>query len=97
MVYIIIKTDKNLQSELQSVHNTKEEASYQLTRLCDNTHINRIINGSVLKVYENNYVMRNNSLFLYQIIEIEKKTPKKHEKENEKKEERDKYLKIIKK
>lgn len=70
MVYIIIKTNKNLESELVSVHDTKEQASFKLTQLCNRIYINRIINGSVLKVYENNYLLRNNSLFLYQIINV---------------------------
>ena len=71
MVFIIIKTNKDLESELQSVHNTKEEASHNLTQLSNPLYINRIVNGSVLKVYQNNYVLRNQSLYLYQIIKIE--------------------------
>ncbi len=73
MPYIIIKTNKNLQSELVSVHNNKEEASYNLNNLSDNKFINKIIDNSILKVCENNYIFKNNTLHLYQIIQFDNK------------------------
>ena len=42
MIYIIIKTYKTLQSELISIHGTKEEASHHLNNLIDEKLINRI-------------------------------------------------------
>ena len=70
IVFIIIKTYKNLISELISIHKTEEDASHNLNKLSDHKFINRIINGTILKVYENNYFMKNNSLYIYQIIKI---------------------------
>lgn len=70
MVYIIIKTYKNLESKLMSVHETKEDASYHLNKLIEPKLINRIVSDNLLKIYENNYIFRNNSIYLYQIIEV---------------------------
>ena len=70
MVFIIIKTLKSLESELISIHKSKEDASYHLNKLSDPELINRIVNDKILKVYENNYIMTNKSLHLYQIIEV---------------------------
>ena len=69
-MFIIIKTLKNMESIIESVHKTKEEASYRLTQLSEESLINTIIHNNILKVYENNWLFRNHSMHLYQVLEI---------------------------
>lgn len=69
-MFIIIKTSKNMESTIESVHKTKEDASHRLTQLSEESLINTIIHNNILKVYENNWLFRNRSLHLYQVLEV---------------------------
>ena len=75
-MYIIIKTSKNMISELISIHKTKEDASYKLMQQIDKKYVNKVMSNNILKVYENNLLMHNGTIHLYQIINIDEQKKK---------------------